>query len=68
MIMGVDFEYFSDKEYDEKSEEDNFDNTLEKKIEEKALNDENNQLKSSLLKDNKEIEKSKKRNNLMGIN
>ena len=39
MITGEDFEYFSDNEYDEKSEKDNLDNTLEEKIEEKALFD-----------------------------
>ena len=67
MITGEVFE-FSNNEYDEKSEKDNFDNILEEKIEEKALIDENNQLKSSLPKDNKEIEKYKKTNNLMGNN
>ena len=68
LITDDDFEYFSDNEYDEKSEKDNFENALEEKIEEKALIEENNQLKSSILIDTKETEKSKKINNQMGNN
>ena len=59
MITDEDFEYFSENEYEENSENDKFDNTSEEKIEENALIDENNQLKSSLPKDNKEIENLK---------
>ena len=68
MITDDDFEYFSDNEYDEKSEKDHFENSFEEKIEEKALIEENNQLKSTILIDNKEIEKTKNTNNQMGNN
>ena len=68
MIIDEDFEYFSENEYEENSENDKFDNTSEEKIEENALIDENNKLKFCLPKGNKEIGKSKNINNLIGNN